>query len=69
MALLAVALDIAVLEITPHLEHFSSSRLRPSAGPLWKTCEHNTDNRPCRGRRRRGGGQKGEKGGVRDTGG
>lgn len=42
MALLAVALDIAVLEITPHLEHFSSSRLRPSAGTLWKTCEHNT---------------------------
>lgn len=37
MALLAVALDIAVLEITPHLEHFSSSRLRPSAGTLWKT--------------------------------
>lgn len=42
MALLAVALDIAVLEITPHLEHFSSSRLRPSAGTLWKTSEHNT---------------------------
>ncbi len=34
MALLAVALDIAVLEITPHLEHFRSSRLRASAGTL-----------------------------------
>lgn len=34
MALLAVELDKAVLEITPHLEHFRSSRLRASAGTL-----------------------------------
>ena len=39
MALLAVAVDMAVLEITPHLEHFRSSRLLASAGTLW-TCEH-----------------------------
>lgn len=39
MALLAVAVDMAVLEITPHLEHFRSSRLFASAGTLW-TCEH-----------------------------
>lgn len=45
MALLAVAVDMAVLEITPHLEHFRSSRLLASAGTLW-TREHahrNTD--------------------------
>lgn len=34
MALLAVAVDMAVLEITPHLEHFRSSRLLASAGTL-----------------------------------
>lgn len=34
MALLAVAVDMAVLEITPHLEHFRSSRLPASAGTL-----------------------------------
>lgn len=34
MALLAVAEDMAVLEITPHLEHFRSSRLLASAGTL-----------------------------------
>lgn len=39
MALLAVAVDMAVLEITPHLEHFRSSRLLASAGTLW-TREH-----------------------------
>ncbi len=34
MALLAVELDRAVLEITPHLEHFRSSLLRASNGGL-----------------------------------
>lgn len=40
MALLAVELDRAVLEITPHLEHFRSSRLRASAGTLRDMCTH-----------------------------
>lgn len=37
MALRAVELDIAVLEITPHLEHFRSRRLRASTGILSDT--------------------------------
>lgn len=46
MALLAVELDIAVLEITPHLEHFRSSRLRASAGTLLDTLHTQTHTRP-----------------------